>query len=111
MVYKIISKILVSRIRPLLLKLVSLTQSAFIPNRWITENQVLVHKLIHSFKTRKIKSGQMAIKLDLQKAYDMVNWTFLKIVLSIFGFCDVFVRWILACITYVSFEMLVNGGK
>lgn len=56
-VYKIISKILVSRIRPFLLKLISPTQSAFIPDRWIMKNQVLVQELIHSFKTRKIKSG------------------------------------------------------
>ena len=101
-VYKVISKILVSRIKPFLPKLISPTQFVFIPDRWIIENQVIVHELIHSFKTRKIKTWQMAINLDLQKAYDKVNWDFLKSVLSKFGFYDMFVSWILACVSSVS---------
>ena len=75
-VYKIISKLLVEKLRPLLDKLISPTQSTFIPNRWIAENQIIVQELLYSFKTRKTKPGLMAIKLDLQKAYDRVNWKF-----------------------------------
>ena len=69
-VYKIISKLLVAKFRPLLHKIISPCQSAFIPGRWIAENQVVVHELLHSFKVRKVKSGFIALKLDLQKAYD-----------------------------------------
>ena len=72
-VYKIISKLLTSKLRPLLEKIISLAQSAFITNRWITENQVIVQELLHGFKTCKPKSGLMAIKRGLQKAYDRVN--------------------------------------
>ena len=89
-VYKIISKLLVEKLRPLLDKLISPTQSAFIPNRWIVENQIIVQELLHSFKTRKTKPGLMAIKLDLQKAYDKVNWIFLYAVLLHFGFNETF---------------------
>lgn len=110
-VYKIISKLLVSKLRPLLHNLISLYQSAFSPGRWIVENQVIVQELLHSFKTRKVKSGLMAIMLDLQKAYDRVNWSFLKVVLTRFGFIDTFINWIMTCISTVSFEVLVNGGK
>ena len=53
----------------------------------------------------------MAIKLDLQKAYDRVNWKFIQAVLLHFGFNEVFTKWIIACISSVSFEVLVNGGK
>ena len=53
----------------------------------------------------------MAIKLDLQKAYDRVNWNFLKAVLLHFGFNEVFTRWIMACVSSVTFEVMVNGGK
>lgn len=53
----------------------------------------------------------MAVELDLQKAYDRVSWAFLKSVLSKFGFCDMFVSWILVFVTSISFEVLVNGGK
>lgn len=64
-VYKVISELLVAKLRPLLHKIISPCQLAFIPCRWIVENQVIVHELLHSFKTRKVKSGFMAIKLDL----------------------------------------------
>uniref|UniRef100_A0A2N9HCV7 Reverse transcriptase domain-containing protein n=1 Tax=Fagus sylvatica TaxID=28930 RepID=A0A2N9HCV7_FAGSY len=50
------------------------------------------------------------MKLDLQKAYDRVNWNFLKTVLIRFGFSAKFIGWILECISSVSFSILVNGG-
>ena len=88
-VYKIISKLLVSKMRPLLHKLISPCQSTLIPGRWIVEDQVVVQELLYSFKTRKIKVGQMAIKLDMQKAYDRVSWKFLQVVLRNFGFSKI----------------------
>ena len=110
-VYKIISKILVSRLRLLLSNLISPCQSTFVPDRWIAENQLVVHELLHSFKKRKVKGGFVAMKVDLQKAYDRVNWDFLKAVLLKFGFSRIFVNWILQCVSSVSFSILVNGGK
>ena len=109
-VYKIISKLVVAKFRPLLHKIISPCQSAFIPRRWIAENQA-VHELLHSFKVRKVKSGFMALKLDLQKAYDRFNWKFIKAVLSNLGFNHTFINWIITCISSISFEVLVNGGK
>lgn len=53
----------------------------------------------------------MAIKLDLQKAYDKVNWKFLEVVLLHFHFKETFTRWIIACQSSVSFGVVVNGGK
>ena len=50
------------------------------------------------------------MKLDLQKAYDKLNWGFLKTVLTRFGFSTKFIGWILECISLVSFSILVNGG-
>lgn len=72
-VYKIILKLLVAKIQLVLHKLISTCQSMFILGRWIIENQVVVHEMCHNFKVRKVKTGFMAIKLDLQKAYDRVN--------------------------------------
>uniref|UniRef100_A0A2N9HH03 Reverse transcriptase domain-containing protein n=1 Tax=Fagus sylvatica TaxID=28930 RepID=A0A2N9HH03_FAGSY len=110
-VYKIIAKILVSRIRPVLDSLISPCQSAFIPDRWIVENQLIVQEILHSFKKRKVKGGFVALKVDLQKAYDRVNWSFLKEVLYRFGFHEKFIMWIMQCVTKVSFSILINGGK
>ena len=53
----------------------------------------------------------MAIKIDLQKAYDQVNWDFLQVVLNKLGFDETFIGWIMACVSSMSFEVLVNGGK
>ncbi|KAK9990720.1 hypothetical protein SO802_025705 [Lithocarpus litseifolius] len=110
-VYKIISKLLVAKLRHLLDKIISPTQSAFIPNRWISENQIVVQEILHSFKSRKTKPGLMAVKLDLQKAYDRVNWKFIQAILLHLGFNEVFTSWVTACVSSVSFEVLVNGGK
>ena len=110
-VYKAISKIMVSKLRPLLERLVSPCQSAFTPGRWIAENQLIVHELLHSFKKRKVKGGFLAMKLDLQKAYDRVNWHFLRAVLINFGFHERFVTWVMECVSTISFLALINGGK
>ncbi len=100
-----------TKLRPLVNKIISLTLSAFFLGRWIGENQVIVKELIHSFKTRKVKNGFLALKVDFQKAYDRVNWGFLESVLSYLGFSSTFTNWILQCITIVSSSDLVNGGK
>ena len=110
-IYKIISKLLTTKLRLHLDKIISPAQSAFIPNRWIAENQVIVQEILHSFKPRKTKPGLMAIKIDLQKAYDRVSCSFIHAVLLHLGFNEVFSNWILSCLTSVSFEVLVNGGK
>lgn len=63
--------------------------------------------MCHSFKTRKIESGLMALKLYLQKAYDRMNWSFLKVVMLRFGFNETFVNWSISYVSTVSFEVLV----
>jgi hypothetical protein len=110
-VYKAITKLIVEKLRPLLDKIISPCQSAFVPGRWIGENQVVVKELMHSFKTQKVKGGFVAIKVDLQKAYDRINWNFLRSVLIQLGFPSIFIDWIMECVTTVSSSVLVNGGK
>lgn len=109
--YKIISKILVAKLKPLLHNLISPHQSAFLQGRWIIENQVIVQEMMHNLKTRKVKTGLMAIKLDLQEAYNRVNWDFLRTVPIRFGFNDTFISWIMSCISSMHFVVMVNGRK
>jgi hypothetical protein len=109
-VYKTISKLLVSKLRPLLEKLISPCQFAFIPERWIVVNQLIVYELLHSFKQRKVKGGFIALKIDLQKAYDRVNWNFLRAVLLNFGCHLTFLNWVMEWVSTVTFSVLVNGG-
>ena len=58
-----------------------------------------------------MKDGFVAIKVDLQKAYDHINWHFLQTVLSQLGFSPTFVNWILQCVTTVTSSILVNGSR
>ncbi|XP_050248620.1 uncharacterized protein LOC126695864 [Quercus robur] len=109
--YKVISRILVARLRPLLDKLIDPAQTAFVPNRNIAENVLLAQEVVHSFSTTKKKKGFVGLKLDFQKAYDRVEWPFLIQVLKNFGFHQKFIHLIYQCISIVSFTLLLNGGK
>ena len=80
-VYKIITKIIVARIRPLLDKLISLYQAAFVPGRKGVDNVIIAQELIHTISRKKGNVGYMVIKIDLEKAYDRLEWSFIKEVL------------------------------
>ncbi|XP_026436221.1 uncharacterized protein LOC113334099 [Papaver somniferum] len=71
--YKIVSKILANKIRPLLKKLISSYQDAFVPGRAIHDNIIIAHELIHTMKHKECISGTMDIKLDISKAFDRLE--------------------------------------
>ena len=109
-IYKVISKCLVNRLRPHLDGMVSPTQSAFIPGRLISDNALIAFECMHSLSTLKDGRGEFcAYKLDLAKAYDRVDWNFLKCMLSALGFASGWIKWIMACVTSVKFSVRFNG--
>lgn len=85
--YKIIARALMNRIMKWLGNLISKTQSAFVSNKFIQDNIISTHEGLHKLKTkRNNNSGGMAIKLDMFKAYDYVEWDFLLKVIERMGF-------------------------
>ncbi|KAJ9535294.1 hypothetical protein OSB04_un001606 [Centaurea solstitialis] len=106
--YKCISKILVNRIKDSLSFLVDPNQSAFIPNRQICDNVLLAQELMRGYH-RQRGVRRCAFKVDIQKAYDTVNWEFLECILKNFGFHPCMVAWIMKCVSSASFTIRVNG--
>ena len=109
-IYKIISKVIANRLKPLLNSIISETQSAFIADRLITDNILIAFESLHHMKNSCTgKKGFMAMKLDMSKAYDRVEWVFLEKILLKMGFLLAWVALIMECITTVSYSILVNG--
>lgn len=108
-VYKICSKLLANRMRPFLDAIISEEQSAFVPGRLITDNVLVAYECTHYLKRKKGKSGACAIKLDMAKAYDRVEWEYLRRVMLKLGFHADYVSLIMKCVTSVSFSVRING--
>ena len=109
--YKTISKILVNRLRPLLDKLVSPFQSAFILGRSIHDNILLTHEIMHKFRKCKGKTAWVALKLDMEKAYDRLEWYFIQKCFQEIGFHPQWIKWVIECISSVSYSFLINGAS
>lgn len=70
-IYKITSKSITNRPKPLMNVIISCNKSAFIPSRLILDNIMIAHKLLHSLnKLRKCNNRKMAVKLDMSKTYN-----------------------------------------
>ena len=109
--YKIVSKILVGRIRPLLEHLISPCQTAFVRGRKGVDNAIVVQEIIHTMGRAKGKCGYMALKIDLEKAYDKLEWGFIRSMLIRYNFPDNLIETIMSCISSVSTSLLFNGGS
>ena len=106
-VYKIIAKLLAERLKRVVSKFVNKNQMASIKRRQIMDAALIASECIDS----RMKGGVAGLlcKLDIQKAYDHVNWAFLLNVLRQMGFGSKWLKWIEVCIKTVRFSILVNG--
>ncbi|WOL08081.1 hypothetical protein Cni_G16833 [Canna indica] len=101
--YKILAKTLVNRMRPLLNKLIGQEQSAFIPKRQIQDNVLVVAEVVKSFYSSKANRPFIILKIDLQKAYDRVKWKAVYAMLECMNFPETFIKWIGGCIEKSKF--------
>ena len=77
-IYNIIGKIISTRIRKILGRLISKEQFGFFPRRQIHEAVGIIQEGLHSIHCKGMKS--VVLKIDLSKAYDNVNWTYLRVI-------------------------------
>lgn len=100
---KIMSKVLANRLKNFLNAIISQNQSAFILERLITDNIMVAYELLYLMKARKKgRVGAMAIKLDMSKTYDVVEWGFLEAIMTKMGFFSNWTDLIIRCVRTVS---------
>ncbi|GKV50604.1 hypothetical protein SLEP1_g57307 [Rubroshorea leprosula] len=108
---RIISKILVHRIKPWMDKIISPCQASFIPGRQGIDNVLILQEFVYSFNKKRGRIGDMVCKLDLEKAYDILEWSFIHETLIFFKFLPDIIRLIMSSITSASISVLINGDK
>ena len=107
---RIILKVLANRVKLVLSRVISDSQSAFVPNRLITDNTSVAYEMIHRIRNRrKGKVGHMAIKLDVSKAYDRVEWEFLEKIILRIDFPEQWVNLAVLIIRTASYSIIING--
>ena len=107
--YRIFSKVLANRLKTIMPQLISEHQSAFMSDHLILDNILVACETLHNMRNHnKGKTGFMALKLDMSKAYDRVEWSFMEKVLVKIGFQDRWVKLMMVCITTTSYSVLIN---
>lgn len=108
-VIKIIMKVLTNRLKKVLEVVISDSQSAFLPGHLISDNIMVSFEIMHYLKRKKFgKDGFMALKLDMSKAYDRIEWKFLQEIMLKMGFSSWWTYLIMQCVS--SVEYTINHG-
>lgn len=108
--YKVVLKVLANRFKSVLDAIISASQSTFIPGRFISDNIMISHEVMHNMKRKVVrKKGWMALKLDMIKSYDRVEWVFLKEMLNKMGFDAKLVYLFMKRVTSVRYNINHSG--
>ena len=103
-------KVLANRLKCILPKIILEPQSAFIPSRLITENFMTAFEICHFIKRKgQCTNEVIAMKTDMSKAYDRLEWQFLKEIMQKLGFHDKWVDLIMQCVCSVQYKILHKG--
>lgn len=108
MVYKVISKLLVSKLQSILGGLVGEEQVVFIPGGYLQDNVIMTHLLVNGYNRKHISPRAM-IKVDIRKAYDSIEWKFIRYTLQVMKFPASFTTLIMNGITSPTFSLNING--
>lgn len=106
---KIFTRLLTDRLKPILSRLISPEQAAFLSGRDISDNILLTQDLCQ-FLDHKKRGSNVVLKLDMMKAFDRVSWSFLRKLLLSFGFSGAFTDLVMGNLRASWFSVLINGS-
>lgn len=99
-----------NRLKGMMSSIISPHQSAFVPSQLIFDNSLMAAEIGHFLHNkRSTRDDFLALKLDLSKAYDRVEWIFLEAIMFEFGFDGTWINMVMSCVKYVSYSFLING--
>ncbi|XP_073024393.1 uncharacterized protein [Primulina eburnea] len=107
--YKILAKVLTNRLKKFLGKTIKENQCAFIKGGHILDCCLIANEVVEEYRRKQKKVW--ILKVDLEKAYDNVDWNFSDYVLHMKGFGVRWRRWITSCVSSVSFSVFINGRE
>jgi len=106
-----VAKVLVNKLRPLLRYLITPLQSSFVPERSTKDNAIMLQEVIHHVRNSSKKDGDIVLKLDLEKAYNRIDWGCLKQTLRLYGLSKVIVLLRMHRISSTNISLLWNGSR
>lgn len=99
-----------NRLKPILEQIIHPSQSSFQKNKRATDNAIIVQEIICNFGKTKGNNFKMLLKLDLEKAFDKLEWSFIHHTLISLNFSSDIIKLIMSCITTASTSILINGN-
>ena len=109
-VISLYSKVLANWLKIIFPNVISDARSTFVPDRLITNNTTVAFEVLHKMRNRrKGKKAQMAVKLDISKAYDRMEWCFLEIIMAKLGLNERLIHLAKEIVTTASYSVLING--
>lgn len=107
--YKIITKVIVFDIKHLFPDITGPTHSSFLTNHQASDNALVVQEILNFFKTSKQRNSQLLMKIDLEKAFDCMEWSFIHDTLVYICFCKKLIKLIMSCVSSIIVFILHNG--
>lgn len=109
---RILSKIMTNRLKMCMKSIISENQSAFIEGRLLTDNAMVAFEINHYMRRHtQGNKGMAALKIDISKAYDRLEWNFIRNMMERFGFNGIWIDRVMKFITSVSYTFLHNGEE